>query len=123
MSAANRDWRGGQIIYGRKYHLDWLRVLAFGLLIPFHVGPAYASWFCTLKNPRPAPPATILPVYVLHQPILFAAAYAILPLRLPLEAELLVCVTFAGAVALYHFAIRSFGMMRFVFGLKTAAVV
>jgi hypothetical protein len=66
--------------------------------------------------------AAILPVYVLHQPILFAAAYAIFPLQLPLavEAGLLVCLTFGGAAALYHFAIRPFGAMRFVFGLKAA---
>ena len=40
---------------GRKYHLDWLRVLAFGLLIPFHVGMLYASWFYPMKSPRLAP--------------------------------------------------------------------
>ena len=43
----------------RKYYLDWLRVLAFALLIPFHVGMLYASWFYPLKSPRlvPAVPA------------------------------------------------------------------
>ena len=40
----------------RKYYLDWLRVLAFALLIPFHVGMLYASWFYPLKSPRLAPP-------------------------------------------------------------------
>ena len=62
----------------------------------------------------------ILPVYVLHQPILFAAGYAMFPLRLPLamEAVLLACITFAGSVTLYHVAIRPFGVMRFLFGLK-----
>lgn len=39
---------------GRKYFLDWLRVIAFALLIAFHVGALYASWHYNLKSPRPA---------------------------------------------------------------------
>ena len=64
----------------------------------------------------------ILPVYVLHQPILFLAAAAIFPLRLPLgiEAALLITITLTVALALYHFAIRPFAVMRFCFGLKAA---
>jgi len=41
----------------RKHHLDWLRVLAFGLLILFHVGCLYAPWDYNLKSPRPVPQA------------------------------------------------------------------
>ncbi len=37
---------------GRKYFLDWLRVLAFGLLILFHIGMLYVSWPYNLKSPR-----------------------------------------------------------------------
>jgi glucan biosynthesis protein C len=36
----------------RKYFLDWLRVIAFGLLILFHVGMLYVSWQYNLKSPR-----------------------------------------------------------------------
>jgi len=36
----------------RKYFLDWLRVLAFGSLILFHVGMLYVSWPYNLKSPR-----------------------------------------------------------------------
>lgn len=62
----------------------------------------------------------ILPVYVLHQPILFLAAFAIFPLHLPLacEAALLSAITLTGALTIYHFAIRPFAITRFLFGLK-----
>jgi glucan biosynthesis protein C len=36
----------------RKYHLDWLRVAAFLLLILFHVGMLYVTWGYNLKSPR-----------------------------------------------------------------------
>jgi len=66
--------------------------------------------------------SAILPVYVLHQPILFAAAFSLFPLRLPLsvEAGLLIVITFAGALAIYHLLIRPFGVTRFLFGLKAS---
>lgn len=62
----------------------------------------------------------ILPIYVLHQPILFLAAFAIFPLALPLglEALLLTVITLTGALGLYHVVIRPFGLMHFLFGLK-----
>lgn len=39
----------------RKYFLDWLRVLAFGGLIIFHVGMVYVTWSYNLKSPRLVP--------------------------------------------------------------------
>ena len=39
----------------RKYFLDWLRVMAFGLLILFHVGCLYATWVYNIKSPRIVP--------------------------------------------------------------------
>jgi hypothetical protein len=65
----------------------------------------------------------VLPVYVLHQPILLIAAYLLFPLRLPLplEASALVLVTGGGALGLYHLAIRPFGPVRFLFGVKPKA--
>jgi hypothetical protein len=62
----------------------------------------------------------VLPVYVLHQPILLIAAYWIFPLSLPLplEALVLIGVTGGGALAIYEAAIRPFAPMRFLFGLK-----
>jgi hypothetical protein len=76
-----------------------------------------------LNQPSPALRylnTAILPVYVLHQPILFLAAYLLFPLALPLGAEalLLTAITFTGALAIYHVLIRPFAVMRFFFGLK-----
>jgi glucan biosynthesis protein C len=36
----------------RKYFLDWLRVIAFCLLILFHVGMLYVTWSYNLKSER-----------------------------------------------------------------------
>ena len=35
----------------RRHDLDWLRILAFGLLILFHVGMYYTSWDWHVKSP------------------------------------------------------------------------
>ncbi len=76
-----------------------------------------------LDRPSPALSylnAAILPVYVLHQPILLVSAYFLFPLGLPWpeEAGLLIAITLLGALAIYELAIRRFGLMRFLFGLK-----
>jgi peptidoglycan/LPS O-acetylase OafA/YrhL len=65
----------------------------------------------------------VLPVYVLHQPILLIAAYWIFPLRLPLAVEVLLLsgITLFGSMALYEAAIRPFAIMRFLFGVKSVA--
>ncbi|MDM4768048.1 acyltransferase family protein [Pelomonas sp. SE-A7] len=34
----------------RQYFLDWLRILAFGLLVPYHVGMYYVSWDWHVKS-------------------------------------------------------------------------
>jgi glucan biosynthesis protein C len=65
----------------------------------------------------------VLPIYVLHQPILLLAAYCVFPLRLPLPIEglLLAGVTGLGSLAIYEAAIRPFAIPRFLFGLKPKA--
>jgi surface polysaccharide O-acyltransferase-like enzyme len=62
----------------------------------------------------------VLPVYVLHQPILLLLAYCVFPLKLPLpiEGALLAGMTGLGAFAVYESAIRPFAISRFLFGLK-----
>jgi hypothetical protein len=62
----------------------------------------------------------ILPIYVLHQPILLIFAYFLFPLKLPLpiEGAMLVAITGLGALGIYEAAIRPFRIMRKLFGLK-----
>jgi glucan biosynthesis protein C len=62
----------------------------------------------------------ILPIYVLHQPILLISAYLVFPFKLPLllEAALLVGITGLGAFGIYETAIRPLRIMRILFGLK-----
>jgi peptidoglycan/LPS O-acetylase OafA/YrhL len=62
----------------------------------------------------------ILPVYVLHQPILLVAAFVLMPLGLPFaqEAALIAAITLVGALAIYEVAIRPFAVTRVLFGLK-----
>ena len=66
----------------------------------------------------------VLPIYVLHQPLLLISAYLVFPLKLPLllEAASLVGITGLGAFAIYEATIRPFRIMRFLFGLKPNAV-
>jgi hypothetical protein len=62
----------------------------------------------------------VLPIYVLHQPILLITAFWLFPLRLPQLAEvtLLAGATGLGSLAIYEFMIRPFPVVRFLFGLK-----
>lgn len=64
----------------------------------------------------------VLPVYVLHQPILLVTAYWLFPLGLPLPAEalLLAGATGLGSFAIYEGLIRPFRVCRFLFGLRPA---
>ena len=35
----------------RRYDLDWLRIIAFALLIFYHVGMYYVTWDFHIKSP------------------------------------------------------------------------
>jgi len=35
----------------RRYDLDWLRVIAFGFLIFYHIGMFYVTWDWHVKSP------------------------------------------------------------------------
>ncbi|PJJ60247.1 acyltransferase family protein [Hymenobacter chitinivorans] len=57
----------------RRYDLDWLRVLAFGLLIFYHTGMVFVGWNFHLMS-QPSSPALELPMEFLNQwrmPLLF----------------------------------------------------
>jgi surface polysaccharide O-acyltransferase-like enzyme len=63
----------------------------------------------------------ILPVYVLHQPILLITAWLLFPIRLPLliEAGLLIAAALLGSLAVHELLIRPWPLVRPLFGLKS----
>jgi len=50
----------------RRYDLDWVRILAFALLVPYHVGMYYVSWDWHVKSPAPVP--ALEPFMILSAP-------------------------------------------------------
>ena len=66
----------------------------------------------------------VLPIYVLHQPILLVTAYWLFPLSLPVPVEvlLLAAATGLGSFGIYEALIRPFAVTRFLFGLKPKVV-
>ena len=50
----------------RRHDLDWVRILAFGLLILYHVGMYYVRWDWHVKSPHAS--ATIEPLMMLSSP-------------------------------------------------------
>ncbi len=40
---------------GRRYDLDWLRIIAFGILIFYHIGMYYVTWGWHIKSPYAGP--------------------------------------------------------------------
>lgn len=36
----------------RRHDLDWVRILAFGLLVPYHVGMYYVTWDWHVNSPH-----------------------------------------------------------------------
>ncbi|MEO7254716.1 MAG: acyltransferase family protein [Casimicrobium sp.] len=50
----------------RRYDLDWLRIIAFGLLILYHVGMYYVTWDFHIKSPNASD--TIEPLMMLTSP-------------------------------------------------------
>lgn len=50
----------------RRYDLDWLRVIAFGLLIFYHIGMFYVTWGWHVKSPHAGPFAE--PIMILMNP-------------------------------------------------------
>lgn len=66
----------------RLFFLDWLRVLAFALLVPYHVGMLYVSWDWHVKSPAAGP--AIEPLMLLLSPwrlglLFFVAGAALQP--------------------------------------------
>ena len=50
----------------RRFDLDWVRILAFALLVPYHVGMYYVSWDWHVKSPELVP--ALEPFMILSAP-------------------------------------------------------
>ncbi len=50
----------------RRHDLDWVRILAFALLVPYHVGMYYVTWDWHVKSPTPIP--ALEPLLILTAP-------------------------------------------------------
>ena len=51
----------------RRFDLDWVRILAFALLVPYHVGMYYVSWDWHVKSPELVP--VLEPLMILSAPL------------------------------------------------------
>jgi glucans biosynthesis protein C len=62
----------------------------------------------------------VLPFYVLHEPVIVAAAWVIVRWHAPIAGKYvaLVCVSFAVTLALYEVLVRRFRIPRLLFGMK-----
>ncbi|NGN63490.1 acyltransferase family protein [Streptomyces sp. A7024] len=62
----------------------------------------------------------VLPIYILHQPVVVAVAYFLIatPLPLPLEYAALVAIAFALTLAVYELLVRRLPPLRFLFGMR-----
>jgi hypothetical protein len=64
----------------------------------------------------------VLPFYVLHEPVIVAAAWVITRWNAPIAVKypLLVVVAFGATLAIYEVLVRRFRATRFLFGMKQA---
>ena len=130
----------------RRYDLDWLRVLAFTLLLLFHTGMMFNTWgwhdtmnlvavwaqFTTtflgfakrhlswnspyLKYGNEA----VYPFYILHQSITVAIGFYMANWRASIAVKfvLLASGTFLGCWLIYEGLIKRNNMLRILFGSK-----
>lgn len=65
----------------------------------------------------------VLPLYVLHQPIVVAVAYVVVAWELPAVAKfvVIVAVSLALTIAIYDLLVRRTPVTRFLFGMRPAA--
>jgi glucan biosynthesis protein C len=62
----------------------------------------------------------VLPIYILHQPVILMIGYIIIPLQLPIVAKYFIIMPLAWSISLgfYEFGIRRVNLLRRAFGLK-----
>ena len=129
MTGATPGWSALQGLAG----WSWLvAILGFGAAI-------------TARHRRPRPPASfpppaereprwrraarygneaVLPFYLLHEPVIVAAAYLIVRWHAPALAKYpaLVAISFAATLAVYELAVRRYRPTRLLFGMKPQPV-
>lgn len=66
MSPVTESSRPSTASTERRFDLDWLRIIAFGLLIFYHVGMYYVTWDFHIKSPNAS--STIEPLMLLTSP-------------------------------------------------------
>lgn len=84
----------GAPAHRRRYDLDWLRVIAFGLLIFYHVGMFYVTWGWHVKSAYASPAAE--PLMMLLNPWRLALLFFISGVALRFASDKLGAVRFAG---------------------------
>lgn len=109
----------------------WLAAIA-GFAVAFtarrrHTGTATAPT-APAREPRWQRAAgyanqAVLPFYLLHEPVIVAAAWIIVRWHAPIGVQYpaLVAVSFAATLAVYELAVRRYRPTRFLFGMKPTA--
>ncbi len=103
------------------------------LYVAYHLLKVYCSWFWILGLfylagrylSRNSPALqycneAVMPFYVLHQPVIVGLGFTVRDLSLPvaLKWPLLWVVSLAIIMTIYHFIVRPFDPVRFLFGMK-----
>ncbi len=62
----------------------------------------------------------VLPIYILHQPVILTLGFFIIPLQLPILVKYLIIASLALSISLgfYEYVIRRVNIVRYAFGLK-----
>lgn len=128
MTGATPGWSALQGLAG------WLWVVAIlgfaGSLMARRPGrsPSTAAWSAAKVEPRWQRAAryanqAVLPFYLLHEPVIVAAAWVIVRWRAPIPVKYLalVIVSFASTLLLYDVLVRRFRVSRLLFGMKAPA--
>jgi hypothetical protein len=65
----------------------------------------------------------VLPIYVLHQPVILLIGFFVIPLALPIAAKYLIIapLAFGITLGLYEYGVRRVNALRVLFGLKPRA--
>jgi peptidoglycan/LPS O-acetylase OafA/YrhL len=63
----------------------------------------------------------VLPIYILHQPVILLIGFFVIPLALPIAAKYAIITALALAITfgLYEYGVRRVNPVRFLFGLKS----